>query len=119
LGFTYVNIVIYGRKGLKDLRMLVDTGSTYTVLDPKTIEELGLLETPYTVELTLADKRKIKARLFLAEVEVAGRRGPVFVAEVDTPTPLLGVYALETLGFKVDPKTGRLEEISPEGGYLL
>ena len=88
-------------------------------LDPKTIEELGLLETPYIVELVLADKRKIKAKLFLAEVEVAGRRGPVFVAEVDTPTPLLRVYALETLGFKVDPKTGRLEEISPEGGYLL
>ena len=119
MGFTYVNIVVYGMKGLKDLRMLVDTDSTYIVLDPRTIEELGLLETPYVVELVLADKRKIKARLFLAEVEVAGRRGPVFVAEVDTPTPLLGVYALETLGFKVDPKTGRLEEISPEGGYLL
>jgi predicted aspartyl protease len=35
------------------------------------------------------------------------------------PTPLLGVYALETLGFKVNPRTGELEEISPEGGYLL
>ena len=33
--------------------------------------------------------------------------------------PLLGVYALETLGFKVNPKTGEIEEISPEGGYLL
>ena len=115
----YVNIIIHGRKGLEDLRMLVDAGFTYTVLDPKTIEELGLLETPYIVELVFAGKRKVKAKLFLAEVEVAGRRGPVFVAEVDTPTPLLGVYALETLGFKVDPKTGRLEEISPEGGYLL
>ncbi len=47
----YVNIIIHGRNGFKGLRMLVDAGSTYTVLDPKTIEELGLLETPYIVEL--------------------------------------------------------------------
>ena len=67
----------------------------------------------------MADKRVAKVRLFVAEVEVKGRRGPTFIAELDTPTPLLGVYALETLGFKIDPRTGELQEISPEGGYLL
>jgi len=41
------------------------------------------------------------------------------VAAFPTPQPLLGVHALETLGFKVNPHTGQLEEISPEGGYLL
>ncbi|MGB9729610.1 MAG: aspartyl protease family protein [Thermoprotei archaeon] len=118
MSFIYVDVKIKGRYS-KFVRMLVDTGSTYVVLDHATIEELGLLETPYMVDLVLADKRKVKVKLFLAEVEVSGRRGPVFVAELDTPTPLLGVYALETLGFKVNPKTGELEEISPEGGYLL
>ena len=43
----------------------------------------------------------------------------MLVAGLETPTPLLGVYALETLGLKVDPRTGELEEIAPEGGYLL
>jgi predicted aspartyl protease len=71
------------------------------------------------VDLVLGDKRKIKARLFLAEVEVGSRRGPAFIAEIDTPTILLSVYALETLGFKVNPRTGSLEEISPEGGYFF
>jgi predicted aspartyl protease len=52
-------------------------------------------------------------------MEVKGRRGPAFVAELNVPTPLPGVHALETLGFKVNPRTGELEEISPEGGYLL
>ena len=66
----------------------------------------------------MADGR-VRARLYLAEVEVRGRRGPVFVAELDTAIPLLGVYSLETLGFKINPRTGELEEISPEGGYLL
>jgi clan AA aspartic protease len=119
MGFTYVNVTVRGMKASRDVRMLVDTGSTYIVLDPETIKELGLLETPYTADLLLADGRKIRAKLFLAEVEVKGRRGPAFVAELNAPTPLLGVHALETLGFKVNPRTGELEEISPEGGYLL
>jgi clan AA aspartic protease len=119
MSFTYVNVTVRGMKASRDVRMLVDTGSTYIVLDPETIKELGLPETPYAVDLLLADGRRISARLFLAEVEVKGRRGPAFVAELTVPTPLLGVHALETLGFKVNPRTGELEEISPEGGYLL
>lgn len=119
MGFTYVDVEVCGRRGSRTIRMLVDTGSTYIVLDPSTIRELDLLPTPYTVELTLADKRVVRSRLYVAEVKVRGRRGPAFVAELDTPTPLLGVHALETLGFKVNPVTGELEEVSPEGGYLL
>ena len=119
MGFTYVNVTVRGMKASRDVKMLVDTGSTYIVLAPETIKELGLLETPYTADLLLADGRKIRAKLFLAEVEVKGRRGPAFVAELNVPTPLLGVHALETLGFKANSKTGEMEEISPEGGYLL
>ena len=46
-----------------------------------------------------------------------GQKRHAFVAELEMP--LLGVYALETLGFKVNPRTGEIKEISPEGGYLL
>jgi len=119
VGFVYVDVVVRGNKSSKSVRMLVDASSTYIVLRPDLIRELGLYETPYAVEVTLADGRRVKTRLFLAEVEVKGRRGPALVAELDTPIPLLGVYALETLGFKVNPRTGEVEEISPEGGYLL
>jgi predicted aspartyl protease len=75
MGFTYVNVTVRGMKASRDVRMLVDTGSTYIVLDTETIKELGLLETPYAVDLLLADGRKIRAKLFLAEVEVKGSRG--------------------------------------------
>ena len=119
MGFVYVDVKVKGSKAARTIRMLVDTGSTFIVLKPETVEELGLHETPYTVELTLADGRKVKARVYMAEVEVGRRRGPAMVVAVNTPTPLLGVHALGTLGFKVDPTTGRLEEVSPEGGYLL
>jgi len=118
VGFVYVDVVVRGKKSSKSVRMLVDT-TTYIVLKPDLIRELDLYETPYAVEVTLADGRRVKTRLYLAEVEVKGRRGPALVAELDTPIPLLGVYALETLGFKVNPRTGEVEEISPEGGYLL
>jgi predicted aspartyl protease len=118
VGYTYIDLVVKGRVSRK-IRALVDTGSAYVVMDSKTVSEVGLLETPFEVELTLADKRRVKAKLYLGEVDAEGRRGPVFVAELDVPTPILGTYALETLGLKPNPVTGKLEVVGPEGGYLL
>jgi hypothetical protein len=37
------------------------------------------------VELTLADKRRARAKLYLAEVEAEGRRGPALVASSTSP----------------------------------
>jgi len=118
MGYTYVDLVVRGKVS-RNVRALVDTGSAYVVMDPKIISEAGLHETPFQVELTLADKRKVKAKLYLAEVDAEGRRGPVFVVELDVPTPIMGAYALETLGLKPNPVTGKLEVVGPEGGYLL
>ena len=64
MAFVYVEVQVRGAKAAKSLRMLVDTGSTYMVLDPKLAEELGLLGTPYKVSLTLADGRRVEASLF-------------------------------------------------------
>ena len=74
MGYIYIDFILRGKVS-KNVRALVDTRSAYIVLDPKTISEIGLLETPFNVELTLADKRKVKAKLYLAEVEAEGRRG--------------------------------------------
>lgn len=118
MGYTYVDLIVRGKVS-RSVRALVDTGSAYVVMDFKTVSEIGLYETPFEVELTLADKRKLKAKLYLAEVDAEGRRGPVFVAGLDVPTPIMGVYALESLGLKPNPITGKLEVVGPEGGYLL
>jgi len=80
--------------------MLVDTGSTYVVVEPGFVGELGFIRTPYTASLTLADGRVVDANVYVGGAEVRGRRGPVLVVGYETPVPLLGVYALETLGFK-------------------
>ena len=118
VGYVYIDITIRGKRE-KKIRALVDAGASYLVLNSQTIKELELSPTPYEVMLTLADKRRVKARLYVAEAEAEGRRGPILVAELDTPTPLVGVFALETLGLKPNPLTGKLEVIGPEGGYLL
>lgn len=89
------------------------------ILNSQIIKELELSPTPYEATLTLADKRRVKARLYVAEAEAEGRKGPILVAELDIPTPLVGVFALETLGLKPNPLTGKLEVIGSEGGYLL
>ncbi len=119
MGFVYVDVTLRGSRGSRRMRMLVDTGSTYIVVNPMVVEELGLIKTPYTANLVLADRRVVSVEVYVGEAEVKGRRGPVIVVSFETPVPLLGVHALETLGFKVNPITGDLEEVSPEGGYLL
>jgi predicted aspartyl protease len=118
MGYVYADLTVRGRKE-KKVKALVDTGASYVVLDPQTVAELEFSPTAYNVELTLADRQKARAQLFLGEAEVEGRKGPIFVAQLDVPVPLLGVFALETLGLRPDPLTGKLEVIGPEGGYLL
>ena len=80
MGFVYVEVKVHGRKTSRSMPMLADTGSTYIVLDPNTIEELGLSETGYRVSLTLADRRRVEVELFWAEVEAQGRKGLAFIA---------------------------------------
>ena len=67
--------------------MLVDTSSTYIVLDPDTAKELGLIETPYTVELMIANGSRETARIYVGQAEVKGRKGPVMIARSRCPSP--------------------------------
>ena len=59
MGYIYIDFILRGKVS-KNVRTLVDAGSAYIVLDPKTISEIGLLEIPFNVKLTLADKGKLK-----------------------------------------------------------
>ncbi len=48
--------------------------------------------------------------MFIGEVEIEDRRGPVRILAFPGAQPVIGVDTLETLGLKVDPTTGRLEK---------
>ncbi|AEA12996.1 hypothetical protein TUZN_1526 [Thermoproteus uzoniensis 768-20] len=88
--------------------ILADTGATFTALPIDAAEKL--IETPFTVELRLGDGRRVAAKVYVAEAEIEGRRGPVRVVAFEGATPVIGVDTLETLGLRVDPITGKLEK---------
>lgn len=118
MGHIYTDAIIRGLKGDKKLeRVLVDTGASFTIMSLDVVKEVAAIETPWSVDLMLGDKRMIKARVYVAEVEVEGRRGPVRIATFRDAIPALGVDTLETLGLQADPVSGKLTPV--RGEYLL
>ena len=116
MGHVEVDVCIRGVKeevGLK--RMIVDTGATYTILPIELVEKIGAVETPYTVDVELGDGRKIKTRVYVASIKIQEREGPSIIAAFKEAKAVIGVQALEALGLKVDPTTGKLEPTRPKG----
>jgi len=108
MGHVLVKVTIRGRKEHIG-EFLVDTEASFTVL-PLNLAEDVLYETPYTVELKLGDGRRVRAKVFIGEVEIECRRGPVRILAFQGAQPVIGADTLETLGLKVDPTTGRLKK---------
>ena len=116
MGHVHVDVCVRGEKGeLKIEKVLVDTGATYTVLPLKVLEEVGAVKTPHPIAVELADGRKVKADVYVATVEIDGREGPGLILTFKDAKTVLGVQALEALGLKVDPTTGKLEATRPKG----
>jgi len=109
MGHVFVRAKFRGRGVLEVDKMLVDTGASFTVM-PLDIAEKYFIETPFETELRLGDGRIVKAKVFVAEVEIEGRRGPLRILAFKEAIPVIGVDTLETLGLKVDPLTGRIEK---------
>ncbi len=119
MGHAFVRAKFMGLRGEKTFdRIMVDTGSTYCLLPPDLAEELGVVETPWTEELELADGGSKEVKVGMAVIELEGRRATVMVAILEGAPPLIGVQALERLGFRVDPVEGRLEPTRPTGRLL-
>lgn len=109
MGHVFVRVRFRGRDVIEFEKVLVDTGASFTVM-PLEIAERYFIETPFTVDLRLGDGRVVKAKVFVAEGEVEGRRGPLRILAFENAIPVIGVDTLETLGLKVDPVSGRIEK---------
>lgn len=122
MGFVIVDVEVRGPRGGVKLKALVDTGFYGDVITvPERVQELGM-EFKYERVRKLPDGRTVRVRYGIGEIEVMGgvTGGDVEVwpslklpEDVDA---LLGVTALEKLGLRVDPKTGKLEKVDL---YLL
>jgi predicted aspartyl protease len=106
---VFIRARFRGKGVLEVDKMLVDTEASFTVM-PLHIAEKYFIETPFEAELRLGDGRAVKAKVFVAEAEIEGRRGPLRILAFKDAMPVIGVDTLETLGLKVDPLTGRVEK---------
>lgn len=122
MGHTYVKAIFYnatdyaeyvqGKRKLEDVRKveqeaLVDTGATFPSLPKDKVEEITLpFMGEYEAEVA---EGKGKLRLTYAVTQIEDRTAVSYVIiRPEGTTPLIGVVALEQMGYKVDPATGRL-----------
>jgi clan AA aspartic protease len=111
MGHSWVDIEISDleRKHSKKVKALVDTGASLTTLPKKLADELGIK--PTSQEQVSTGAGLIEVSRGEAWITVKAKEGPfnIWISEIIDKV-LLGVVVLESLGFKVDPTTGTLEE---------
>ena len=93
----------------QQLQVIADTGAIFSVFPRTTLEELVIA--PYREEtFYLADGRDILRQLGDVFLRLNGKEGtvPAIFGE-PADTPILGMTALEILGFTVNPITQKLE----------
>jgi clan AA aspartic protease len=91
------------------VKALVDTGATLTLVPRRVADEL---------QLPLIGKKNVTTAKGVAEfderlgvVEIMGRKAYSHIlVSGDIEFVLIGTVVLETLGFEVDPVTGKLKE---------
>jgi clan AA aspartic protease len=122
LGYVYVEAVFYnpfdyaefvqGRRRFEDVRRtalksLVDTGATFPALPEDVVEKLNLPIYEEAEAETATGREKVRLALAIIQIEDRTAASYVIMRPKNT-TPLIGVVALEQMGFRVDPVTGRL-----------
>ena len=85
----------------REVEVLVDTGSTYTILPRSLLEELGVKPIGKR-KLRLADSRVIERDVGIIGIEVEGEKIHTPVIFGDEGVHLLGVITLEELGLELD-----------------
>jgi clan AA aspartic protease len=123
MGHTYVKAIFYnavdyvqyleGKLKLNEVKKaevkaLVDTGATFPALPEEIITELGLPSLGEHPAETAEGAGKVElVANAIIKIEDRIAQSPVIKRPRGT-TPLIGVVALEQMGYKVDPTTGRL-----------
>ncbi|MBI2000165.1 MAG: retroviral-like aspartic protease family protein [candidate division NC10 bacterium] len=120
MGHIYQKVRLRAEKAIT-IRMLVDTGATFSVIPPDLAKLLGISRPRRSVKVRLADGRNIRLGADIAIIQVDGREAPATILVGKVDEPILGVEALEALGLVVDPKRKRLSPSRPYavrlGGY--
>ena len=90
------------------VRMLVDTGATFSVIPQALARAVGVKPLRRPITVTLADGRRVKLDPGTAIFRIGRREAPATILVGDVVEPVLGVETLEALGLTVDPQKRRL-----------
>ena len=113
MGATYVDVTVRNpaeRHRTWTGKFLVDTGAWDSVVPRSHLDAIGLSPIG-SREYSLADGSRADFELTVAEIAFEGETvgGTVLYGEEGTQ-PLLGVTALESGGYEVDPRNERLKK---------
>ena len=114
MGATYVDVIIRNpadRRRNWTGKFLVDTGAFDSLVPRGRLEEIGLQPVGQR-DYVLADGKSIALDITVAEIEFEGEIvGGTVVYGEEAADPLLGVTALESGGFEVDPRNEKLKRL--------
>lgn|SRR3990170_1227895 len=119
MGYTKVKVKIANPKAperFRETELLVDTGAIYTVVDGKSLRQIGI-ESMDKMEFYSINNEKLVREVGVSVIEVMGRKwltNVIFGEQADNE--VLGVTTLEQLGLQIDPVK---QEIRPLPLYLL
>jgi clan AA aspartic protease len=115
MGHVYQRVTLSGDK-TATVRMLVDTGATFSVIPETLARALGVRRHRRPVTMTLAHGRRAKFGAGVAIFRIGDREAPATILIGGVAELILGVETLEALGLTVDPRKQRL---TPSRGYAV
>ena len=105
MGLTYIEADLFAAdKELRGIKLLVDSGASYSLLPDNVWKGLGL-GPRRSVSVVLADGTILERRVSDCGIRLNGIEGytPVVLGEEGDDEALLGAITLENLGFVLDP----------------
>ncbi len=114
MGFTNVKVKIYSPANLtkaEEIELLVDSGALFTTVPRSLLKELRL--EPFSQRKLRAFGGAVVDRdigVAVIEYEQARAGVPVIFGERED-IPILGITALESLGYQLDPITKKLKPV--------
>ncbi len=114
LGYTYAVVKLCNKSDTSkciSVKLLVDTGSTYTWVKAGKLREIGVEPTGKRRFKTI-EGRIIEREISEAVIEFMGEKATcIVVFGMEDDAEVLGLTALENLGLEIDPVTRELRKV--------
>lgn len=119
MGHVFVEAELSGKRRRR-VRLLVDTGATFTFLPAGLAKALGVSPSSRSVKIQMVDGSRRLLKYGSVLVKLEGREVPATaIIGPAKSEPVLGVEALEALGLSVDPKSGTVRPTRAHAALLV